>query len=365
MAGVAAQSDAPGHVILPATVRSSVAMKMAIGPGNRGKQRKGLAMPVRVILDDEAGRLAALARYEIVDTGIEAEFEQIVQLVQHVFGTPMAAVTLIDADRQWFKARRGLADPQTPRSIAFCHHTIAAAEGLAVEDAEADPRFAGTPLVTGAPHIRSYLGAPLRTPDGYQVGALCAISDEVRRFSPADREIMRRFSDIVVTHMEMRQLASEDSLTRTLTRRAFDQLVFDAMALLHRHEQCAAVAIVDIDHFKRINDRFGHASGDAVLTAVAGALCASVGADGSVGRIGGEEFGILLHSRDRNHAVAQAEALRHAVAATRVADLPGITASIGLALFDPGLASVQAWLQAADAALYAAKAQGRDRVVVA
>ncbi len=141
----------------------------------------------------------------------------------------MAAVTLIDADRQWFKARRGLGVPKRRAAMAFCHYTIAAADGLAVEDAEADPRFAGTPLVTGDPHIRSYLGAPLRTPDGYQVGALCVISDKVRRFPPSIARSCGVFPQVVVSQMELRQLASRDSLTGALTRRAFDQAVFDAL----------------------------------------------------------------------------------------------------------------------------------------
>ena len=117
-------------------------------------------------LDNEPGRLSALNRYSMLDSGSEGGFDQILELVQRVFAMPMAAVTLVDSERQWFRSRRGFAATETPRSIAFCHHTIAAADGLAVEDALLDPRVAQTPLVQGEPHIRSYLGAPLRTPDG-------------------------------------------------------------------------------------------------------------------------------------------------------------------------------------------------------
>jgi diguanylate cyclase (GGDEF)-like protein len=322
-------------------------------------------MSTRVILDDEAGRLAALGRYDIIDTGIEDEFEQIIQLVQRVFGAPMAAVTLIDAERQWFKARRGLGAIETPRSHSFCHHTIAAADGLAVEDALADQRFAGTPLVVGDPHIRSYLGAPLRTPDGYQVGALCVIGDKVRQFTPEDREIMRRFSEIVVSQMELRMLASHDSLTGTLTRRAFDQRVFDALAVHRRSGAPIALALLDIDHFKQINDRFGHPQGDAVLAEIGAALGNSLPPEASIGRLGGEEFGVLLPGFDSDAALAMAEALRAAVAAVRVPGLPAISVSLGLARLSSGIETLGQWLQAADAALYAAKAQGRDRLVVA
>ena len=316
-------------------------------------------------LDDEAGRLAALHRYDILDTGSEVEFEQIIQLVQRVFEVPMAAVTLIDADRQWFKARRGLAVAETPRSMAFCHHTIATADGLAVEDAESDPRFAGTPLVVGEPHIRSYLGAPLRTPDGYQVGALCIIGNERRRFSLEDREILRRFSDVVVSQMELRQLASRDSLTGALTRRAFDQAIFDALEAERKTQRGAALAILDLDYFKRLNDQHGHGCGDAVLVAVTEAMQAVLGPRGIVGRLGGEEFGILIDSGDQGTAAAVAERLRAAVAGVGV---PGhdvhATASIGVAVLSPDLDTTEAWLHAADMALYAAKAGGRDRVAL-
>ena len=316
-------------------------------------------------LDDEAGRLAALYRYDILDTGTEAEFEQIVQLVQRVFDVPMAAVTLIDSDRQWFKASRGLNVPETPRNMAFCHHTISAADGLAVEDAEADPRFAGTPLVAGAPHIRSYLGAPLRTPDGYQVGALCIIGNERRQFTLEDREILRRFSDVVVSQMELRQLASRDSLTGALTRRAFDQAIFDALEAGRKTGRGAALAILDLDFFKRLNDEHGHGCGDAVLVAVTEAMAVVLGPRGIIGRLGGEEFGVLIDSGDTAMATALAERLRAAVAAVAV---PGhdvqATASIGVALLSPELDTAEAWLRAADMALYAAKAGGRDRVAL-
>jgi diguanylate cyclase (GGDEF)-like protein len=324
--------------------------------------RMGTDMSKRVTLNDEAGRLAALARYEIIDTAQEDEFEQIIQLVQQVFETPMAAVTLIDADRQWFKSRRGIGAAETPRSHAFCHYTIADADGMAVEDAQADPRFADSPLVTGDPHIRSYLGAPLRTPDGYQIGALCVISDKVRRFSAADREILRRFSQVVVSQMELRQLASLDSLTGLLTRRAFDQAVFDALA---GPRQAAAIVLFDIDHFKQINDQHGHFQGDTVLAAIGAALRDALPPGAAIGRLGGEEFGVLLPGHDPDAAVMVAEQMRAAIAAVRLPGLPVATVSAGVAMLAPAMAMASDWLQAADAALYAAKAQGRDRLVMA
>lgn len=325
-------------------------------------------------LDDESGRLSALERYDILDTGNEASFDQILQLIERVFAMPMAAVTLIDGDRQWFKAHRGLGVAQTPRSWAFCHHTIADADGLAVEDALTDPRFADTPLVTGQPQIRSYLGAPLRTPDGYQVGALCIIGSETRRFTAEDRETLRQFSDVVVSQMELRQIASRDSLTGTLTRRAFDQALFDTIDARRRPVDLQALgptfglALLDIDHFKQVNDVHGHGCGDTVLVSVATAIVAALGPDTIVGRIGGEEFGVLIAASDGDGdgLANAAEAVRLAVGAARVA-MPeiAVTCSIGLAPLTAAIETREAWLHAADMALYAAKAGGRDRVVLA
>ncbi|MBC7519689.1 MAG: sensor domain-containing diguanylate cyclase, partial [Sandarakinorhabdus sp.] len=308
-------------------------------------------------LDDEVGRLAALERYDILDTGNESEFEQIVALVQRVFAMPMAAVTLIDADRQWFKARRGIGVPQTSRRDSFCQYTIAADDGLAVEDASADPRFADTPLVVGDPNIRSYLGAPLRTPDGYQIGALCIISDEVRRFSADDRAILRAFSEVVMSHIEMRQIASEDALTGSLTRRSFDQVAYETLQAQRNNgdgARSSAIAIIDIDHFKRINDCHGHACGDAVLKVVTAAVRSVLAPADLLGRLGGEEFGVLIDCSDRGDAAARGEAMRAAVAGAALPGLPGIlvTVSIGVAMCDAAMTTAEAWMAAADAALY-------------
>lgn len=321
-------------------------------------------MPMALKLDDEAGRLAALNRYDILDTATEDEFEQIIQLVQRVFAMPMAAVTLVDGDRQWFKARRGIGPAETPRSIAFCHHTIAAADGLAVEDTAVDTRFATSPLVTGDPNIRSYLGVPLRTPDGYQVGALCILGNEARRFSLEDREILRRFSEVVMSQMELRQLASRDSLTGTLTRRAFDQEAFEALALIRKKAIDAAVLMIDLDHFKATNDIHGHAVGDDVLKAVSATIEALVGPYAALGRLGGEEFGVLIQPADRAGILAIAEDLRCAIAAMTMPAQPDIrvTASIGIGLAAPDMASVEDWMKIADDALYAAKRDGRNLV---
>ncbi|MDB5658257.1 MAG: diguanylate cyclase [Cypionkella sp.] len=133
-------------------------------------------------LADEEGRLEALRRYDVLDTPPEAPFDRLTELVRSVLGVPIAAVTLVDAERQWFKSIAGLNACETSLEISFCAHAIKKREPLVISDATLDMRFAKNPLVTGDPWIRSYLGIPLETPDGYNVGALCAIDTKPRTF---------------------------------------------------------------------------------------------------------------------------------------------------------------------------------------
>ena len=138
---------------------------------------------------DEQARLTALRRYRILDTDPEGAFDDLTLLASHICGTPMALITLIDENRQWFKSQLGLDGiRETERSIAFCTHAIKHTNIMEVPDTQEDERFRHNPFVTGQPHIRFYAGAPLVTPDGYALGTLCVVDTQPRRLS---REQMR------------------------------------------------------------------------------------------------------------------------------------------------------------------------------
>ena len=132
---------------------------------------------------DEAARLAALRRYRILDTDPEQAFDDLTMLASHICGTPMALITLIDEDRQWFKSEVGVGLRQTERSIAFCTHAITQPGIMEVPDAREDDRFRHNPMVVGEPHIRFYAGAPLITPDGHGLGTLCVVDVKPRRLT--------------------------------------------------------------------------------------------------------------------------------------------------------------------------------------
>jgi diguanylate cyclase (GGDEF)-like protein len=315
-------------------------------------------------LHDDDARIAALRRLDVLDTAVEKPFEKIVTLVRTVLAVPIATVTLVDRNRQWFKAQRGLDTRETPRSISFCTHTIQQREPLIVEDTHLDPRFAASPLVVGPPHIRSYAGIPLRTPEGYNVGSLCAMDTHTRRFSPADIAILANFANIVCDELELRMIAQVDHLTGALTRRAFVAQAESEIARSRRYGRPSALVMLDVDHFKSVNDTYGHAIGDQVLHQIVKIAGETLRPMDVFGRLGGEEFAVLLPEADGDQAVTAAERLREAIA-NHPMRLPNggtvhVTASFGVAALTPTFTSVPAWLESADTTLYAAKSGGRN-----
>ena len=316
---------------------------------------------------DEEGRIAALIRYDVLETPPEAPFEKITMLVQDVLQVPICAVSLVDREQQWFKSIQGLDTRRTPRSISFCSHTIRTDEAFVVTDALEDPRFSANPLVVGEPHIRSYAGVPLRTPDGYNVGALCAIDTTPREFSEAQLGILRSFASLVVDELELRRIAERDHLTGALTRRGFVEQLKKEISRCRRHGRESVLLLMDVDHFKRVNDGYGHPAGDSVLKAVASTCVQSLRDNDMFGRLGGEEFGILLTETDAAGGLEAAEKLRTAIEALRV-DVAGgirVTASFGVSSFAESVSKPEDWIAKADEALYSAKRTGRNRCVVA
>lgn len=345
---------------------------------------------------NETERLAALQRYRILDTSREQEFDDLVAIARTLCGTPMGAVTLIDRDRQWFKSLQGLEGEQTPRDEAFCAHTILQPGQLTVvEDARQDARFSGNPSVLNYPSIRFYAGAPLLSSDGYALGSLCVFDSVPGTLGLPQAEALRALSRQVGRMLEMRLLRCEidrhqsehdwyearlaeyyqqleqanlelseqtrtDPLTGLPNRRAL------AASLSEAIERCGAVppavAIVDIDHFKMVNDIHGHNEGDRVLIELASVLRAQFAGRGMAARFGGEEFVILMPDTPLQQAELQCQYLREAVRLLPIG-LP-VSVSIGLAAHRPDETS-QDTLRRADAALYHAKHQGRDQVVLA
>lgn len=162
--------------------------------------------------ENETERLAALELTGLLDTLPEERFDRITRIARSMFGVDIALVSLVSADEQWFKSRQGLDACSTSRDISFCGHAILGADVFVVPDTARDARFADNPLVTGAPHIRFYAGAPLKTGDGFRIGTLCIMDSEPRIFQDADRCALRDLADLV--EREIQQVVTQDQLVR-------------------------------------------------------------------------------------------------------------------------------------------------------
>ena len=158
--------------------------------------------------DREPERLEALRRYRVLDTPPEEAFEDLAYLASHICGTPISLVSLVDSERQWFKAKLNFERQETPREEAFCAHAILGKDLFIVPDASADRRFAANPMVAGEGGIRFYAGAPLITSDGFAVGTLCVMDRKPRRLSPGQTEALRALSRQVVAQLELRRRLS-------------------------------------------------------------------------------------------------------------------------------------------------------------
>ena len=311
----------------------------------------------------EDARLAALSRYDIIDTPPEEAFDRVTRLTRQIFGVPMSTVTLIDGHRQWFKSRQGMANDETPRAPALCNYAIQQLEPLVIPDTLADDRFRDNPFVAGAPHIRFYAGVQLRGPDGHALGTLCAMDDKPRSFDQSQLSMLTDLANIVMSEMELRTLAMSDSLTGALSRRAFRDEATRAIALAVRHKHDLSCAMFDLDHFKSVNDENGHAVGDMVLKACVDICRQELRETDIVGRLGGEEFGILLPHTGRDAAMIVVEKIREAFARIYVQGKNGqvkVSASFGVAALDRSVSDIDELMNRADTALYNAKDAGRN-----
>ena len=342
-------------------------------------------------------RVEALHALELLDTPPDPNFDEIVELASQICGTPISLVSLVDAERQWFKAAIGLEARETPIGVSFCAHAIEQTGVFTVPDALKDDRFRLNALVTGAPHIRFYAGMPLYADEGVAVGTLCVIDTvprcltqgQSRALATLTSQVQARFELIterknlllalVKNHQltatledqnqilsnanrQLELLATTDALTGLLNRRAFEARIAVELSVAARNQRPLSVIVLDVDNFKQCNDQYGHSAGDDVLRQVGATLRKSLRAGTCAGRIGGEEFAVILPEAAPDQAVAMGHRMQAELGAAGNG-LFNITVSAGVACLNATATSWEAIFAQADAALYEAKRAGKNRVV--
>lgn len=262
---------------------------------------------------DEATRIDTLRALNILDTSPEERFDRLTRLAKRLFGVPIALVSLVDENRQWFKSCQGLSARQTPRDISFCGHAILGDDIFLITDASRDERFSDNPLVTDEPSIRFYAGCPLVVPNGSKLGTLCIIDSEPREFDDDDKDLLRDLARMAEQEIAAVQLATMDELTLLSNRRGFEALSRHALGMCRRLEKPACLLFLDLDRFKAINDSYGHAEGDRALTRFAQILKATFRESDVLGRLGGDEFAVLMTNATAPEEDIALKRLRQAV----------------------------------------------------
>lgn len=311
--------------------------------------------------EDEAERISTLKALRILDTPPEERFDRVTRLAKRLFDVPIALVSLIDENRQWFKSCFGLDARETPRDISFCGHAILGDRIFVIPDASNDPRFSNNPLVTGPPHIRFYAGRPLAAIGGHKLGTLCIIDTEPRRFDGEDQAVLDDLAQMVEQEIAAIRLATIDELTLLSNRRGFVTLAGQALSFCKRVGKSAALLYFDLDGFKQINDRCGHAGGDRVLRDFAGLLLETFRTSDVLGRIGGDEFAVLVTGATESDLRGLQQRLDGSVRARNQAIDNGcdLHFSCGEVLFDPTeTAEVEQLMDRADRLMYQQK-QGK------
>ena len=310
------------------------------------------------ITEDEQARLETLRSLDILDTLPEERFDRLARMAKRMFGVPIALVSLVDENRQWFKSSIGLVDAsETSRDVSFCGHAILDNGVFVIPNTLEDPRFADNPLVLNDLNIRFYAGCPLAV-NGYKLGTLCIIDQTPRSFGKEDIEALKDLASMVERELAAVQLSTLDELTNISNRRGFMVLAQLSLNFCVRHKIPAALIFMDLDKFKPINDKFGHAEGDAALIAFARQMKSTFRDSDLFGRLGGDEFVALLSGTSKQQAEYVIEKFSHSLKKHNQEGNRGydVSFSYGIVEFNPEKhCAIEVLLAVGDSLMYEVK----------
>jgi len=264
------------------------------------------------IRKEEQSRLYTLQSLNVLDTVPEERFDRLTRMAKRLFSVPIALVSLVDENRQWFKSCIGLGVSETSRDISFCGHTILGDGVFVIPNAIEDHRFADNPLVLNDPKIRFYAGCPL-TVNGYKLGTLCIIDTEPRSFDKEDIEILKDLASMAERELAAVQLATIDELTNISNRRGFMFLAQHSLNLCARQNIPTSLIFLNLDKFKFINDTMGHVEGDRALINFTSQMKNIFRESDIFARFGGDEFVALLTNISKRRAEKIVERMNQAL----------------------------------------------------
>lgn len=335
--------------------------------------------------DNESRRLEMLHGTRLLDTQEQEAFDNLTHLAAEMADVPIALISLVAEDRQWFLSHTGIESKETSRTVAFCSHAILRAEMMEIPDALKDERFCDNPLVVGMPRIRFYAGVPLILASGEALGTLCVIDSKPRQLSEGQRRALKTLASSVLAEIELRRriiyleqeserrrvaeahilhLATRDPLTALPNRATFQDRLDQHVRFALRRNSSLGVLFIDLDNFKPINDTLGHDVGDDALVTVAERLNVCLRSSDTVARLGGDEFAVVLPELSGSAEAMQVankiiETLKEPFRAKGHA--MHLSASVGAAVFPEHGRLGDQLLRHADLAMYHAKQSGGNR----
>lgn len=316
---------------------------------------------------NEAQRQRDLERQGVLDHPGDEHFDRLVTLTASVLDVPIALISLVDHDRQWFLARHGLDVEETPRQMAFCAHAIVGDETLVVPDACQDSRFNTNPLVIAEPNLRFYAGTPLQSREGHNLGTLCVIDRQPRQFAAKQVMLLEELAQLVLRELELRREFTVNPLTGLANRSSFLEQAEPELQRARVDQVPLAMLALELDQFSQVRIRWGQEASDRALHDVAACLQDQHRPQDLLGQIGDQAFAMLMVAVDQTAATERAEAIR-----TQISELGGVfrasghqlSVSGGLTLLAPDEACPQELLLRAERALALAEGNGHNQIAL-